>query len=129
MYAIRSYYVDSVLIDDARTPLIISGPTGKSDTAQFDEFKPKVEKLVAAQKKLVTQLLADAKRLINEGKNDEGGLLLLKVYKGLPKNSALIKYLSEEGIRSLLQKTENFYMQNNSKEMPKATEVLYFVIA
>ncbi len=120
--------VDSVLIDDARTPLIISGPTGKSDTAQFDEFKPKVEKLVAAQKKLVTQLLADAKRLINEGKNDEGGLLLLKVYKGLPKNSALIKYLSEEGIRSLLQKTENFYMQNNSKEMPKVVEELFFVI-
>jgi len=120
--------VDSVLIDDARTPLIISGPTGKSDTSQFDEFKPKVEKLVAEQKKLTTQLLAEAKRLINDGKNDDGGLLLLKAYKGLPKNGALIKYLSEEGIRSLLQKTENFYMQNNSKEMPKVTEELYFVI-
>ncbi len=120
--------VDSVLIDDARTPLIISGPTAKSDTLQFDEFKPKVEKLVAAQKKLVTQFLADAKRLINEGKNEEGGLLLLKAYKGLPKNSALIKYLSEEGVRSLLQKTENFYMQNNSKEMPKVTDELFFII-
>src|SRR5512133_823230 len=120
--------VDSVLIDDARTPLIISGPTAKNDTSQFDEYKHKVELLVNAQKKLVTQLLADAKRLISENKNDEGGLLLLKVYKGLPRNNALIKFLSEEGVRSLLQKTENFYMQNNSKEMPKVTEQLYFVI-
>jgi preprotein translocase subunit SecA len=120
--------VDSVLIDDARTPLIISGPTAKSDTVQFDEYKYKVEKLVAAQRKLVTQLLADAKRLINDGNNEEGGLLLLRAYKGLPKNSALIKYLSEEGVKTLLQKTENFYMQNNSKEMPKVTEELFFVI-
>ncbi len=120
--------VDSVLIDDARTPLIISGPTAKSDTSQFDEYKFKVEKLVGAQRKLVTQLLADSKRLIAEGDNEKGGLLLLRAYKGLPKNSALIKYLSEEGVRSLLQKTENFYMQNNSKEMPKVTEELFFVI-
>jgi preprotein translocase subunit SecA len=120
--------VDSVLIDDARTPLIISGPTAKSDTAQFDEYKYKVEKLVGAQRKLVTQLLADSKRLIADGDNEKGGMLLLRAYKGLPKNSALIKYLSEEGVRSLLQKTENFYMQNNSKEMPKVTEELYFVI-
>ena len=120
--------VDSVLIDDARTPLIISGPTAKSDTQQFDELKPKVDKLVTAQKKLVTQILADSKRLISEGKNDEGGLLLLRAYKGLPKNSALIKYLSEEGNRTLLQKTENVYMQNNSKEMPKVTDELYFII-
>jgi preprotein translocase subunit SecA len=120
--------VDSVLIDDARTPLIISGPTAKSDTDQFDEFKPKVIKLVNEQKKFVTQLLSDAKRLINAEKYEEGGLLLLRAYKGLPKNSALIKYLSEEGIRTLLQKTENYYMQNNSKEMPKVTEELYFVI-
>ncbi len=120
--------VDSVLIDDARTPLIISGPTAKSDTAQFDEYKFKVEKLVSAQRKLVTQLLADSKRLINEGDTEKGGMLLLRAYKGLPKNSALIKYLSEEGVRTLLQKTENFYMQNNSKEMPKVTEELYFVI-
>ena len=120
--------VDSVLIDDARTPLIISGPTAKSDTQQFDELKPRVEKLVSAQKKLVTQLLADAKRLIKEDNTDEGGLLLLRAYKGLPKNSALIKYLSEGGIKSLLLKTENFYMQNNSKEMPKVTDPLYFII-
>jgi preprotein translocase subunit SecA len=120
--------VDSVLIDDARTPLIISGPTAKSDTQQFDELKPKVEKLVSAQKKLVTQILADAKKLIAEQKTEEGGLLLLRAFKGLPKNNALIKYLSEEGAKTLLQKTENFYMQNNSKEMPKVTEELYFVI-
>ena len=120
--------VDSVLIDDARTPLIISGPTAKSDTQQFDELKPKVDKLVSAQKKLVTQILADAKRLIAEDKNEEGGKLLLRAFKGLPKNSALIKYLSEEGNRTLLQKTENFYMQNNSKEMPKVTDELYFII-
>ena len=120
--------VDSVLIDDARTPLIISGPTAKSDTQQFDELKPKVDKLVAAQKRLVTQILADAKKLISENKMDEGGLLLLRAYKGLPKNNALIKFLSEEGNKTLLQKTENLYMQNNSKEMPKATDPLYFII-
>jgi len=120
--------VDSVLIDDARTPLIISGPTAKSDTQQFDELKPKVDKLVSAQKRLVTQILADSKKLISEGKNEEGGKLLLRAYKGLPKNNALIKFLSEEGNRTLLQKTENFYMQNNSKEMPKVTDELYFII-
>ena len=120
--------VDSVLIDDARTPLIISGPTARSDTMQFDELKPKVDKLVTAQKKLVTQILADSKKLIGAGKNDEGGMLLLRAFKGLPKNNALIKYLSEEGNKSLLLKTENFYMQNNSKEMPKVTDELYFII-
>jgi len=120
--------VDSVLIDDARTPLIISGPTAKSDTQQFDELKPKIEKLVGAQKKLVTQILADSKKLIAEGKEEEGGLLLLRAFKGLPKNNALIKFLSEEGNKTLLQKTENFYMQNNSKEMPKVTDELYFII-
>jgi preprotein translocase subunit SecA len=120
--------VDSVLIDDARTPLIISGPTAKSDTQQFDELKPKVEKLVNAQKKLVTQILADAKKLIAADKNEEGGLLLLRAFKGLPKNNALIKFLSEEGNKSLLLKTENFYMQNNNKEMPKVTDELYFII-
>lgn len=120
--------VDSVLIDDARTPLIISGPTAKSDSSQFDELKPKVEKLFAAQKQYVTQLLADAKRLLKEGNTDEGGKLLLRTYKGLPKNKALIKYLSEEGIKSQLLKTENFYMQNNNKEMPKVTDALFFVI-
>jgi preprotein translocase subunit SecA len=120
--------VDSVLIDDARTPLIISGPTAKSDTLQFDELKPKVDKLVNAQKKLVTQILADAKKLIADNKNDEGGLLLLRSYKGLPKNNALIKFLSEEGNKSLLLKTENLYMQNNNKDMPKVTDELFFVI-
>ena len=120
--------VDSVLIDDARTPLIISGPTSKSDTAQFDELKPKVDKLVSAQKKLVTQILADARKLIGDNKNEEGGLLLLRAYKGLPKNHALIKFLSEEGNKSLLLKTENFYMQNNSKDMHKATDELFFII-
>ncbi len=120
--------VDSVLVDDARTPLIISGPTAKSDTQQFDDLKPKVERLVSAQKKLVTQMLADSKKLLAEGKNEEGGLLLLRAYKGLPKNNALIKFLSEEGNKSLLLKTENFYMQNNSKEMHKVTDALYFVI-
>ena len=120
--------VDSVLIDDARTPLIISGPTAKSDTSQFDELKPKVDKLVSAQKRLVTQILADSKRLIAESKTEDGGLLLLRAYKGLPKNNALIKYLSEEGNKSLLLKTENFYMQNNNKEMPKVTDELYFII-
>jgi len=120
--------VDSVLVDDARTPLIISGPTAKSDTQQFDELKPKVDKLVSAQKKLVTQVLADAKRLITEEKTEEGGKLLLRAFKGLPKNKALIKFLSEEGNKSLMQKTENFYMQNNSKDMPKVTDDLYFII-
>lgn len=120
--------VDSVLIDDARTPLIISGPTAKSDTQQFDELKPMVERLVSAQKKLVTQVLADAKKLIAEGKDEEGGMLLLRAHKGLPKNNALIKFLSEEGNKSLLLKTENFYMQNNSKDMPKVTDELYFII-
>ena len=120
--------VDSVLIDDARTPLIISGPTAQADNQQFDELKPKVEKLVAAQKRLVTQILADAKKVISEDKNDEGGLLLLRAFKGLPKSNALIKFLSEEGNKSLLLKTENFYMQNNSKEMPKVTDELYFII-
>ncbi len=120
--------VDSVLIDDARTPLIISGPTSQSDNQQFAELKPFVEKLVAAQKKLINQVLLDAKKLISEGNTEQGGMLLLRAFKGLPKNHALIKYLSEEGIKSLLLKTENFYMQNNSKEMPKVTDELYFII-
>jgi preprotein translocase subunit SecA len=120
--------VDSVLIDDARTPLIISGPTARSDIQQFDELKPKVDKLVNAQKRLVTQILADSKKLIADGKNEDGGKLLLRAFKGLPKNNALIKYLSEEGNKTLLQKTENFYMQNNSKDMHKVTDDLYFII-
>ncbi len=120
--------VDSVLIDDARTPLIISGPTEKSDTSLFDELKPKVIKLVEAQKKLVKQILIEARQKLKEGDTERAGLLLLRAHKGLPKNRALIKLLSEEGNKSLMLKTENFYMQNNSKEMYKVTDELYFII-
>jgi len=120
--------VDSVLIDDARTPLIISGPIPKGDKQLFDELKSKVVKLYGEQKKLVTQILADAKKLIAAGENDKGGILLLRAYKGLPKNSAIIKYLSEQGVKTLLQKTENIYLAENSKRMPEITDELYFVI-
>jgi len=126
--------VDSVLIDDARTPLIISGPVKQIATDElFAEYRPKVEKLVNEQRKMVTQILSDAKRLINKEdatkkETDEGGLLLLRAHKGLPKNSALIKFLSEEGNRSLLQKTENFYMADNNKNMHIVTDPLYFII-
>jgi preprotein translocase subunit SecA len=119
--------VDSVLIDDARTPLIISGPIPRGENQLFDELKPKVELLVNEQRKFVTQLLTDARNLI--AKNDEkGGLTLLRAFKGLPKYKALIKYLSEPGIRQLLLKTENFYMQENNKNMHIATDDLYFII-
>ena len=120
--------VDSVLIDDARTPLIISGPTPKGDDQMFHILKPKVEKLVDAQKKLVAQLLLDAKRLIKEEKNEEGGKLLLRAFKGLPKNNNIIKFLSETGIKTLMLKTENVYLAENQKRMPEITEELYFVI-
>ncbi|MDX2444195.1 MAG: preprotein translocase subunit SecA, partial [Bacteroidales bacterium] len=120
--------VDSVLIDDARTPLIISGPTSQTDTQHFDALKPKVVSLVSAQRKLVTQILAEARKTIAAGKTEEGGLLLLRAHKGLPKSNALIKFLSEEGNKTLMHKTENFYMQNNSKEMHKVTDDLYFII-
>ena len=121
--------VDSVLIDEARTPLIISGPVGKSrDQELYRELKPKVVKLYEAQKRLVTQILAKAKQLYKEEKFDEAGLLLLRAYKGLPKNRALIKFLSEKGVKALLQKTENFYLQENARRMPEVTEELYFVI-
>ncbi len=108
--------VDSVLIDDARTPLIISGPTPKGDNQEFAPLKPRIEKLVNAQKAFVNTALTDAKRLIGEGKTGEkegeGGMALLRAYRGLPKNKALIKFLSEPGVRMILQKTENFYMQD-----------------
>jgi preprotein translocase subunit SecA len=120
--------VDSVLIDDARTPLIISGPVPRGDNQEFDELKPKVEKLVNAQRKLVNEVLADAKRQINDGNNDTGGFKLLQAFKGLPKNKALIKFLSEQGNKTLLLKTENFYMQENNKNMHKVTDDLYFII-
>jgi preprotein translocase subunit SecA len=120
--------VDSVLIDDARTPLIISGPTPQGDKHEFNEFKPRVEKLVNAQKQYVLTCLSDAKKLVAEGKEKEAGIPLLRAYRGLPKNSALIKFLSEQGVRALLQKTENHYMQDQNKEMHKIDQELYFVI-
>lgn len=121
--------VDSVLIDDARTPLIISGPMAKSaDDAQFMEFRPHVERLYQAQRTLVTQTLNEARKLIASGDEAEGGKLLLRAYKGLPKYQPLIKYLSEPGIKVILQKSENYYMQDNEREMHIVTDDLYFVI-
>ncbi len=120
--------VDSVLIDDARTPLIISGPVPRGDDQQFVEFKPYVERLYNAQKQLVTKYLSEAKKLISEGKETEGAKQLLKAHKGLPKYNPLIKFLSEPGMKQLLQKTENFYMQDNNKQMHVITDDLYFVI-
>jgi len=120
--------VDSVLIDDARTPLIISGKTPQGDRHEFNELKPKVDSLVRQQNTYLTGVLAEAKRLIAAGDTKEGGFQLLRVFRGLPKNKALIKFLSQEGIKQLLQKTENHYMQDNNKEMPKVDEALWFVI-
>ena len=122
--------VDSVLIDDARTPLIISGPItrNEADEAQFMEFRPYVERLYQAQRTLVNQVLNEAKRKIAEGDEAEGGKLLLRAHKGLPKYQPLIKFLSEPGMKVLLQKAENYYMQDNEKEMPVVTDPLYFVI-
>ena len=122
--------VDSVLIDDARTPLIISGPVQRNlaDEAQFMEFRPYVEKLYQSQRTLVNQVLNEAKRKIAEGDEVEGGKLLLRAHKGLPKYNPLIKYLSEPGIKVILQKAENYFMQDNEKEMPVVTDPLYFVI-
>ncbi len=120
--------VDSVLIDDARTPLIISGPTPRGDSHEFFNLKPRIEKLVNTQKTYINTVITDAKKKIAEGKDDEAGLPLLRAFRGLPKNKALIKFLSEQGVRALLQKTENYYMQDQQKEMPKADAELYFVI-
>lgn len=120
--------VDSVLVDDARTPLIISGKVPKGDVHEFDLLKPQIDKLVNIQRQELVKTLAEAKKLIADGETKEGAIQLLRVYRGLPKNKALIKYLSEEGIRQLLQKTENFYMQDNNREMPKIDEALYFTI-
>ncbi len=121
--------VDSVLIDDARTPLIISGPVARAeDDGQFDEFKTYVEKLYNAQRTLVNQILNDAKKAIANNDEAEGGKLLLRAYKGLPKYQPLIKFLSEPGMKVLLQKAENYYMQDNEKEMPVVTDPLFFVI-
>ncbi len=127
--------VDSVLIDDARTPLIISGPVPKGDDQMFEEYQPLVEKLVDVQRKLATQYLADAKQKISEGREkndqklmDEGFLSLYRSHKALPKNKPLIKYLSEEGIKAGMLKTEEIYMENNNRRMPEAVEPLYFVV-
>ncbi len=120
--------VDSVLIDDARTPLIISGPVPRGDDQMFEQYRPPVEQLHAMQKALVTQLLADSRKLISEGKTEEGGILLYRAHKGLPKYKPLIKFLSEQGIKALMQKTENIYMQDNNRRMPEIVDDLYFVI-
>ncbi|MGA1227340.1 MAG: preprotein translocase subunit SecA [Tamlana sp.] len=120
--------VDSVLVDDARTPLIISGPIPKGDRHEFNELKPKVDDIVGVQRKYLTGVLAEAKKIIAAGDTKEGGFQLLRVYRGMPKNKALIKFLSEEGVKQLLQKTENFYMQDNNREMPKVDAELYYVI-
>ena len=120
--------VDSVLIDDARTPLIISGPVPKGEDQQFMEFKPYVERLYNAQKTLVNQLLNEAKKLIAEGNEKDGGVLLFRAFKGYPKYKPLIKFLREPGMKQLLQKVENYYIQDNEREMPFITDELYFVI-
>ncbi len=120
--------VDSVLIDDARTPLIISGATPQGDRHEFNELKPKVDEIVHLQNRYLTGLLAEAKKLIAKGDSKEGAFFLFRVFRGIPKNKALIKFLSQEGIKRLLQKTENFHMQDNNREMPKIDEELYYVI-
>lgn len=127
--------VDSVLIDDARTPLIISGPVPNGDDQMFEEYQPLVERIVDVQRKLATQYLADAKQKITEGREkndqkmqDEGFLSLFRSHKALPKNKPLIKYLSEEGIKAGMLKTEEYYMENNNRRMPEAVEPLYFVV-
>jgi len=120
--------VDSVLIDDARTPLIISGPTPKGDQHQFNELKSYVEALMTAQKALVQKELAEAKKLISEGDTEEGGVKLLRAYRGLPKSKPLIKFLSQDGMKSLLQKTEANYMQEQGKKMKLIDEEMYFTI-
>ncbi|MDB5002238.1 MAG: preprotein translocase subunit SecA [Mucilaginibacter sp.] len=122
--------VDSVLIDDARTPLIISGPVPRGDEHEFHDLKPRIERLVAAQKALINGVLNDAKKAIAEGKTgpEEGGMALLRAFRGLPKSKALIKYLSEGGNRQTLLKSENYYMQDQNKEMHKVDAELFFVI-
>jgi len=127
--------VDSVLIDEARTPLIISGPTSKGDQQEFDALKPKIQILMNAQKSAVTDFLTEAKRKLqpesgapNKEELIEGGLALLRAYRGLPRNKALIKFLSEDGIKAILLKTEGYHLQDNQREMPKADAELFFVI-
>jgi preprotein translocase subunit SecA len=120
--------VDSVLVDEARTPLIISGPVPRGDQHEFYDLKPRISKVVEAQKKLVNQFLNDAKRLIGEGNDKEGGLALYRSFRGMPKYKPLIKLLSETGMKQILQKTENFYLADNKKQLPEADKPLYFII-
>jgi preprotein translocase subunit SecA len=120
--------VDSVLIDDARTPLIISGPVPKGDQHEFGVLKPRIERIVEAQKKYVNGALLEAKRLVEAGDEKAAGLALLRCYRGLPKNKALIKYLGETGIKSILTKSESYHLQDQQREMPKADAELYFTI-
>ncbi len=122
--------VDSVLVDDARTPLIISGPVPRGDEQQFHALKPRIERLLEAQKRVINNSITEAKKLINEGKadKDNGGLQLYRAYRGLPKNSALIKYLSEEGVRQVLQKSENYYIGEQKRNMPVVDAELFFTI-
>ena len=120
--------VDSVLIDEARTPLIISGPVPRGDEHEFYDLKPRINKVVEAQKKLINQFLNDSKKMIAEGNEKEGGTALFRAHRGMPKYKPLIKSLSETGNKSILQKTENFYLQDNKKMMPEADAPLYFVI-
>ena len=120
--------VDSVLVDEARTPLIISGPVPRGDEHEFYELKPRIARLYDQQKKLVNELLQDAKKKIKEGNTQEGGLSLFRAYRGLPKYKPLIRFLSETGNKQIMQKTENFYLQDNAKAMPEADEPLYFTI-
>ena len=120
--------VDSVLIDDARTPLIISGPVPKGEDQMFEQYRPAIENLYNLQKNFVTNLVAEARKLMAEGKNEEGGILMLRAHKGLPKYKPLIKFLSEQGIKAQLQKTENIYMHDNNRRMPEITDELFFII-
>ncbi|MFR9650602.1 MAG: preprotein translocase subunit SecA [Rikenellaceae bacterium] len=120
--------VDSVLIDDARTPLIISGPVPRGDDQMFEQYKPAIEQLYNLQKGMITSLLSESKTLIKEGKSEDGGVTLYRAHKGLPKYKPTIKYLSEQGVKTLMQKTENTYMQDNNRRMHEITDDLYFVI-
>ncbi len=120
--------VDSVLIDDARTPLIISGPVPKGDDQLFEQYRPAIEHLYNMQKNFVTNLVAESRKLMAEGKNDEGGVLMYRAHKGLPKYKPLIKFLSETGIKVQMQKTENIYMADNNRRMPEITDELFFII-
>ena len=120
--------VDSVLIDDARTPLIISGPVPKGEDQLFEQYKPSIERLYNMQKNFVTNLVAESRKLLAEGKSEEGGILLYRAHKGLPKYKPLIKFLSEPGVKVQMQKTENIYMADNNRRMPEITDELFFVI-